>query len=296
MIDARQIFVLYLDAAPREASLIENVFFSVDGVNERIGINIITGKDRNDILKAINHNNSDGIVVLIQAKQAFPDNAAVTLVWGQGVASESGIATEKDQLLSFKTRSPFRADFSCTREKADRDCIPILPMGLRFTAPIAVKEAEEIVITGPPGTKTRKWQGKINDHDRKSGIVSYLTFPGPFPEKSKLTLHLPGRIKDDSDRALSNADKFPLTVKTDAYPPLAKFAARFGIIEAKGDRLLPVTIRNIERQMEGRILKVEEGAGAGPEAVNEQEPGSEQENAPAAASTKKRSKGTPVFT
>ena len=256
-IDERQIFVLYLDASPREASLTGNVFFSAFGIKERIGINIIAGNERRKILKSINHKGDERLVVLVQARQAFPDSAVVKLIWGQGVASESGIATEKDQVLSFRTREPFRAEFSCTREKADRACIPLLPVGLRFTAPIPMKLAEQIVITGP---KEKKWPGKISDNDRRRGIVSYLTFPGPFPEKSKLTLRLPGEIKDEAGRILTNADKFPLPVTTDVYPPLAKFAARFGIIEAKGDRLLPVTIRNIERQMQGRLLKIDEKA------------------------------------
>jgi len=282
-IDERQIFVLYLDAAPREASLASQVYFSVAGVKERIGINIVTGSERRKILKAINHKGDECLVVLVQARQSFPDAAVVKLIWGRGVASASGVATEKDQVLSFRTREPLRAEFWCTREKADRACIPILPVGLRFSAPIPVKRAEQIVITG---SKEKKWQGKISDSDRRRGIVSYLTFPGPFPEKSRLTLRLPGEIKDEAGRILSNAEKFPLTVSTDAYPPLAKFAARFGIIEAKGDRLLPVTIRNIERQMQGRLLRVDEKAPA-PLIEKEEGAGAEQgERSPIPAAEK----------
>ncbi|MFA5180813.1 MAG: MG2 domain-containing protein [Syntrophales bacterium] len=256
-IDAGQIFVLSLDAAPQEASLTGNVYFSVAGVKERVGINIVTGNERRKILKAINHKGDERLVVLVRARQAFPDAAAVKLIWGRGVASTSGVATEQDQVLSFRTREPFRAEFWCTREKAERACIPILPLGVRFTAPIPAKIAADIVITGPQG---KKWPGKISDSDRRRGIVSYLSFPGPFPEKAKLTLRLPGGIKDEAGRTLVNADKFPLPIATDVYPPLAKFAARFGIIEAKGDRLLPVTVRNIERQPPGRLLKVDEKA------------------------------------
>ncbi|MEI6313287.1 MAG: MG2 domain-containing protein [Syntrophus sp. (in: bacteria)] len=282
-IDAGQIFVLYLDAAPRESSLTGHVYFSVANIKERIGINIISGNERRKILKAINHKGDERLVILVQARQAFPDAALVKLIWGRGVASESGVATEKDQVLSFRTREPFRAEFWCTREKADRACIPILPVGLRFTAPIPVKRAEQIVITGP---KEKKWPVKISDSDRRRGIVSYLTFPGPFPEKSKLTLRLPGEIKDEAGRTLSNADKFPLTVSTDTYPPLAKFAARFGIIEAKGDRLVPVTIRNIERQLQGLLLKIDEKA---PTPLIEVEEGAKgeqgEENAPVVENT-----------
>ncbi|MCX5827399.1 MAG: MG2 domain-containing protein [Deltaproteobacteria bacterium] len=306
-IDERQIFVLYLDAAPREASLTGNVYFSVAGVKERIGITIVAGNERRKILKAINYKGDERLVVLVQARQAFPDTAVVKLIWGRGVASASGVATEKDQVLSFRTREPFRAEFSCTREKADRNCIPILPVGLRFSAPIPVKLAEQIVITGP---KEKKWPGKISDSDRRRGIVSYLSFPGPFPEKSKLTLRLPGEIKDDAGRILSNADKFPLPVTMDAYPPLAKFAARFGIIEAKGDRLLPVTIRNIERQLQGRLLKVdekaptplveaEEGTGEGAEQGAGSAPTGEKTGAGAGAvsgAAQAATPGSPAFT
>ena len=45
-----------------------------------------------------------------------------------------------------------------------------------------------------------------------------------------------------------------MTVKTDTFPPLAKFSARFGIIEAT-DPVLPVTVRNLEAQIRGARLK-----------------------------------------
>jgi len=267
-IDERQIFVLHLDAPPREETLAGRVYFAVAGIREGIGIDIVTGNDRRKILRSLKYKGDERLVLLIQARQAFPATAAVRLVWGRGIAAAAGVATDSDQTLAFRTREPFRAEFSCPREKADRACIPILPMGLRFTAPIAVKLAERIVITGP-GEK--QWAGKISDGDRQRGIVSHLAFPGPFPEKATLSLRLPGTIKDEAERVLTNADKFPLAVATDTYPPLAKFASRFGIIEAKGDRLLPVTIRNLERQLAGRLLNIDAGAPAPP-------PGEEEEN------------------
>ena len=61
---------------------------------------------------------------------------------------------------------------------------------------------------------------------------------------------------DDGGRALSNADKFPLTFKTGEYPPLAKFPASFGILELKSSPVLPVTLRNLEPDVRGRLLQV----------------------------------------
>ncbi|MCK7580764.1 MAG: hypothetical protein MZV65_37435 [Chromatiales bacterium] len=44
-------------------------------------------------------------------------------------------------------------------------------------------------------------------------------------------MQLPDDFTDDAGRALANREIFPLTVRTDDHPPLAKFPARFGIIE-----------------------------------------------------------------
>jgi hypothetical protein len=76
---------------------------------------------------------------------------------------------------------------------------------------------------------------------------------------------LPAGLKDDAGRALVNQARFPMAIRTDAQPPLVKFPARFGIIEAKGDKLLPVTVRNVEAQMagakvDGAALRVNDGA------------------------------------
>ena len=50
-----------------------------------------------------------------------------------------------------------------------------------------------------------------------------------------------------------------MTVKTDLAPPLAKFPARFGIIELKADAVLPVTLRNLEPQVAGKIWSAVDG-------------------------------------
>ena len=43
---------------------------------------------------------------------------------------------------------------------------------------------------------------------------------------------------------------------TDQFPPLAKFSARFGIIES-ADPVLPVTVRNLEAQIHGAQLDLQ---------------------------------------
>jgi alpha-2-macroglobulin len=83
-----------------------------------------------------------------------------------------------------------------------------------------------------------------------------VKFKGPFPEASTATLTLPGGIVDASGRKLANAQRFPLAVAFDHMPPLVKFAAPFGIIEAKDGGVLPVTVRAIEPQLAQSISGV----------------------------------------
>ena len=84
------------------------------------------------------------------------------------------------------------------------------------------------------------------DGDARDAYVSGLQFKGPLPARSTFTLQLPPALVDDAGRPLANQHSFPLKVATDDDPPLAKFAANFGIVELHGDAALPVTVRNLE--------------------------------------------------
>jgi hypothetical protein len=105
-------------------------------------------------------------------------------------------------------------------------------MFLNFTATISVNQANKIVLKGPDG---KIWKPSVKEE------TSSVSFKSPFPENASFVVELPPGLKDISGRPLVNADKFPLKVRTDRYPPLAKFAARFGILESKADPILPVT-------------------------------------------------------
>ena len=252
-IDEEQIFILTLDAEAEPASVLDNCFFSVEGIQDHIGIKIIKGKKREEILKARfpYRNPPQEPMILIKCKQRFPADTKVSLVWGKGVMSESGVATAQDQILRFQTRKPFTATFICERENPHAGCIPLLPMSLSFSAPLSRDEARKIVLQGADGTA---WKPDMEEGQEEK-LIYGITFKGPFPESADFTVSLPSRLKDDAGRPLVNADKFPLSVRTDEYPPLAKFASRFGILELKADPVLPVTLRNLEPQVQARMLK-----------------------------------------
>jgi uncharacterized protein YfaS (alpha-2-macroglobulin family) len=257
-IDENQIFILQLDADTKEASVLKNAYFAVDGISSRIAARIISGNERKAIIQSEFRyaRRLPPYLLLLQPKQKFPSDTDITLVWGRGIASLSGIEIEQDQALPFKTRPVFAAQFSCERENPEAACVPISRMQVRFTAPVPKNVATKALLKGPGG---KKWQPADFGFYDTDSYTSSVSFDGPFPELSEFIVELPAGVKDDAGRALKNANEFPLTVHTDEYPPLAKFAGTFGILELKDSPLLPVTLRNVEPSVAVRMMKVEEG-------------------------------------
>jgi len=279
-IDENQAFLLLLDAEADEESILAGVSFSVKGIKEAVGVKIVKGEDRKTLIESgpargwvrLPHPVAgqetvlefrrkekpadDPRILVLMARQSFPPEADVFLRWGKGVRSVQGIATAETQSLAFKTRPAFNVRFHCDREKKGAACIPLLPMTIRFSAPVARTQAKKIVLRGPAGTVYKAVLG--GEDDGGDSFVSGAAFPGPFPEKAKFRLEIPPDLADDAGRPPQNRDKFPIVVVTDAYPALAKFAAPFGIVEWNGNAALPVTLRNIEVQARTRMLEIVE--------------------------------------
>jgi len=289
-IDEEQVFILGLDAPATDASIGEHAWCRAQGINERIGVRVLAGDERQRILDQhhslverylVSYYHARGVVwsaklavkskqmeqmplVVLQCRQRLPAKAAVALVWGAGVAAENGMHSEQDQERSYATRPEFSASFSCDKLKKDGGCIPFLPMRLSFTAPVHKADLLAVTLRGPGG---RSYHGRLPKEQAQAELADMLEFTGPFPERAAFSLQLPAGLKDDAGRSLLNAGRFPLAVRTDVQPPLIKFPARFGIIEAQGDRMLPVTMRNVEASLavaaakvQGSSLRVNDGA------------------------------------
>ncbi|MES2075280.1 MAG: MG2 domain-containing protein [Pseudomonadota bacterium] len=285
-VDEQQIFVLGLDAPARAADVEAQAYCRADGINEKIPVRRLVGAEREQILaqrkqfvdrylnlyfraRGVVWRASVGVrdkrleqmpLELLQCRRSLPAKAKVALVWGAGIASESGITNEKDQTLAYRTRPDFTATFSCDRPSAKGDCIPFLPARLNFSAPVRLADALAVRLGAPDG---KSFRASVSGDEKKAEFVSGVSIAGPFPEQAKLTLTLPANIKDDAGRPLLNHARFPLTVRTGPQPPLVKFPARFGVIEARGDRLLPVTVRNVEAGLPAQLAKVSGSAVGG---------------------------------
>lgn len=271
-IDENQVFLIKPGAAVDEQTILDNARCEVDGIPERIPVKVLEGKERQKILgqqkkwldKHVEYIAEEGLtasqkqekraaansdqVIMLQCQRSLPNGRKMALIWGKGISTPKGIATAQDQIISYVARNSFTATFSCDRVNAQSSCIPVLPMRLNFTAQIPRSQATKILLKSADG-KSIKPSSLSKD---KSDFVNWLRFDGPFPEKSVFTLELPEKLKDDAGRLLVNASNYPLKVATDELPPLAKFPARFGILEFKAEPVLPVTLRNLEAMVKAR--------------------------------------------
>lgn len=270
-IEEDQVFALRFNGAATAGSIREHAWCQAEGLGERIPVRLLGGKERDSVIEALNWKEvakrEGDAVHLLACQQRLPAGARMQLVLDAGIATPSGLATTAARRFDFQVREAFAAGFTCERERAEAPCTPLRPMTVTFSAPIPRKTAEHIVLKTPSGPQAPSFDAD----DAADAPVSSVTFKGPFPEKASLAIEAPKDIKDESGRALSNADLFPIKLTTAALPPLAKFAAApFGVVERFADvprgkspndypPLLPVTLRNVEADLPTLAVRAEAG-------------------------------------
>ncbi|HEX6591179.1 MAG TPA: MG2 domain-containing protein [Moraxellaceae bacterium] len=260
-IDENQVFLLKFDGDNDRNSLPRSAYCLAENIKEKIPLRFLAVEEARAFVEKLPEeyrdwwNSPDKRVRerrAVSCARQLPPGAKVQLVFAKGLLSATGVASSADQVLSFKVRPAFTAKFSCTRENARQACAPMTAMTLEFTDTVPAELLQGIRLEG--AGQVRKPKGNAYDDEYGEGegvggdeIVAgnVVTFPGPFPPEAAFTLKIPANFKDESGRPLVNASRFPLAVKTANYPPLAKFAANFGIIE-KAAGAVPLTLRNLE--------------------------------------------------
>jgi len=252
-IDEEQVFLLQLNGAATAQSLRDNVWCAVEGLGERVPVTLVEGEQRTALLQ------SSGLAELaardpqrfitLQCRRSLAPAARVTLVYGQGVATPSGVANRVERRYDYKVREPFNASFTCERENAQAGCLPLKPMELRFNAPVPRRLAAQIVLRGNGKTVAPAFE-QANEA-QADALVDSVSFAPPFAEQAAYSIELPAGFQDASARTLGEPGRFPMKVSTGAMPPLAKFAASpFGVIERlaepDGVAMMPVTVRRVE--------------------------------------------------
>lgn len=283
-IDEEQLFLVRFNSPVRVASLKEHARCLVDGIAEEIAVAVLEGADRARVLAqrtalgygyfALTYSDTDAgftapdaaalpqveaQIVVLACQRRLPPATGVTLNIARGLQSESGIATTTDRKLRFTVRPAFTARVECSRINARAGCLPFQPIVVSFSTPVPRALATLVRLRPREGAERSPAEAGLLGGD----TLDSLTFAGPFPEGQPVTVVIPPGLVDDSHRTLDNAARFPLEVRVDEAPPLAKFSASFGILEASEGGVLPLTLRNVEpdlvaRQivLAGRELKV----------------------------------------
>jgi hypothetical protein len=239
-----QRFAVKLDAEPTRASLERHAFVRIAGLPDPVGLRVLEGGEREEILRRLDWKPDDPRHLVLEARQRFAPGAKLVLGWGAGIETGSGVATDSTQRFEFEVRPAFTARLVCERENARADCVPLAPLRLLFSAPLAWDAAARIVLraegggAGPGWPALRRWPG---DGDP---LVDVIEFRGPFPPRALLRAEIPADLADDAGRPLERGAGSNLALRTAGYPPLAKFAARFGVIESASP-VLPVTLRRV---------------------------------------------------
>src|SRR4030095_9106297 len=131
-IDEEQIFLLKLDAPATPRSVETNAHCVVEGIEERIPREVLTGNSRATVLnersslgyqyfrllwksgevthERIRHDDLDQreeLISVVRCKRRLPPAVQMRLQWSAGIETETGVATTEDQQLAFKVRSAF---------------------------------------------------------------------------------------------------------------------------------------------------------------------------------------------
>src|SRR5262245_47555739 len=146
-----QTFVLALDGAAEPASIAEHAGFTVQGLPERVPLSVLEGAEREAVVRTLDEWQREEPFVVVSARRRFPNGAAVELVWGPGIRSPVGVVGETPQTFHWTVRPLFTAELACDHETANRGCIPLTPLVLRFSAAVAWAVASHAALVAPDG-------------------------------------------------------------------------------------------------------------------------------------------------
>jgi alpha-2-macroglobulin len=257
-IEEEQMFLVASNVPADRKSVATYGYCAVDGVGEKIALNVQDDAVILKIVKGLGKDNwrltdflnEAGLpaniadtgaitpqmlknVVAVQCRRPLPPGKSMALVWDKNIADASGKQAGRDQRFDFDVRAAFTAKFECPRVNSRAGCNPVQDVSVNFTAPIARDVAMQISLTLADGTEVKPVGSDSEKNDAEiSRVIFKARFPGPMDGK----ISLPEKVTDMSGRTLQNAARFPLTIHFDEMPPLIKFSAKFGILEAKAFR------------------------------------------------------------
>jgi hypothetical protein len=262
-IEEDQAFFVASNGPVDRASVAASAYCAVDGIGERIPVEMLPAStvetvvagmfryQREELLEAAGQKDElppPGAarqaaledITGLKCRRPLPPGHDVALVWAGAIRSPSGRTAGADHRFDFKVREEFRARLTCGRVNPQSGCDPVEPIKVEFTAPVPRAKALAVRLETGAGRAVAPI-----DEGREPNL-SQIKFKPAFPPAITARLILPADMRDESGRPLANARRFPLDVAIAEAPPLVKFAAPFGILEAKQGGVLPLTVRGVE--------------------------------------------------
>jgi uncharacterized protein YfaS (alpha-2-macroglobulin family) len=172
-VEEEQIFALLLNGAATTASIEQHAYCEFAGLGDRVPVRVVTGQTRDAILQAVHLVAQQARAVTLQCARPVPADSKLSLLWGPGIATASGVATTATRRLDYLVRPSFTASFTCERENARADCLPVRPLRLEFSSPVPRRWAEQIRLVAPDGVH----QPMIEQH--RGETVEQLVAVGP---------------------------------------------------------------------------------------------------------------------
>jgi uncharacterized protein YfaS (alpha-2-macroglobulin family) len=283
-----QSFLVATNIPANRASIAAGAYCAVNGIGEKIPVDLLGADVPRTTLPAMAKSSYQakqfleeaGIapaqagsaaatrnIVALKCRRPLPPGRDMALVWGENI-SGGGRTAGTAQRFDFTVVDEFTARFECSRTNPQAGCSPVEPAYVRFAAPVPKATAAAIRIRLADGTMLSPDRGETDnasegdeegegDASPANGFTDSVKFVLPADHgATAATVLMPAAVRDQDGRPLVNARRFPLPVQFDAAPPLVKFAATFGIIEANEGGVLPVTVRNVEAKLQGRALPI----------------------------------------
>jgi hypothetical protein len=267
-IEEEQAFIVAVNGPVDRASIARGAYCAVDGVGERIAVDLLPRDAAARVLSEMgarwsrrNFLEQAGLpgdlpdnaadraaalanVVALKCRRPLPPGRDMALVWGKSIRSPAGRTAGEERRFDFNVRKEFTARLSCPRVNVESGCNPLEPLKVEFSAPVPRAQALATRLDAGGGRLLAPVDGG------REPTISEVRFKAPLPPAVTARILIPQGIRDESGRPLANARRFPLDVEIASTPPLVKFAAPFGILEAGEGGVLPVTVRGVEPELE----------------------------------------------
>nr|WP_047167447.1 MG2 domain-containing protein [Sphingomonas sp. Y57] len=273
-----QTFLVATNVPADRGSIAGEAYCAVDGIGEKLPVDVLPADVPRKLIEGLPNNyqlsnflEEAGLtierarapgglrnLVALRCRRPLPPGRDMALVWPNTISGGGRTAIETRR-FDYRVIDEFTARFECTRTNPRAGCNPVEPAYVRFTAPVPRGTAAAVRIRLPDGTSIAPTGFDDGDESATpSPTVQSVKFElAADRPATAATLLLPARVLDENERPLANARRFPLPIRFDAAPPLAKFAATFGILEASEGGMLPLTVRAIEPKLSTKALPID---------------------------------------